>query len=557
MKKILSTLGTIILSLATAFSLNAQSISINQAIVQQPPYHVGDTLTMTYTVTNTSTNPRYFWLRYQYNNQALQFVPNSTVFSQGTSSQTYYTSWSNYQFTSNPNFSVGDLYNQYHTTPWNYVSNNSWNVGQLTVQRTDAAINGVIATQKYILLDQNNYNNIHKLDMSYGIDVNGSNITTINSNVLNLTIPSSNILGNSSAYKIMIAFPSGDTTITHLNAQLMNLNADGTTNWSVAPIAQTKFNAQGIATFTGLKVGQKFAAYVTPSFHLSYLDNIVTVSDAYKAFLGVSEVGLTGTSNYFTYPTLQKMIGNVSKSDTTFDNNDAYYLFSYVMGIDMSSNTNIPTSTANTMSFFSGKYKNWAAGLTMDHTFIIDSVAQVDTLAYAYGGDLNFSHSTDPSLIPGSVTGLSVKTPSVGTGTIAAFDVTQGFTPGGLASVSYNDTLSLSSTVVNGNVILTGTLTASNLAGLEVILQYDNSKLTLQNVNFDAGSTITNFSTINGNRLTFGSIDQIKTARIKPGVAYTLTFTTNTPLTDATGLFFTVLSDAVDGNGNKVNLIVE
>jgi len=178
-------------------------------------------------------------------------------------------------------------------------------------------------------------------------------------------------------------------------------------------------------------------------------------------------------------------------------------------------------------------------------------------LAYAYGGDLNFSHSTDPSLIPGSVTGLSVKTPSVGTGTIAAFDVTQGFTPGGLASVSYNDTLSLSSTVVNGNVILTGTLTASNLAGLEVILQYDNSKLTLQNVNFDAGSTITNFSTINGNRLTFGSIDQIKTARIKPGVAYTLTFTTNTPLTDATGLFFTVLSDAVDGNGNKVNLIVE
>jgi len=115
----------------------------------------------------------------------------------------------------------------------------------------------------------------------------------------------------------------------------------------------------------------------------------------------------------------------------------------------------------------------------------------------------------------------------------------------------------LSSTVVNGNVILTGTLTASNLAGLEVILQYDNSKLTLQNVNFDAGSTITNFSTINGNRLTFGSIDQIKTARIKPGVAYTLTFTTNTPLTDATGLFFTVLSDAVDGNGNKVNLIVE
>jgi len=57
--------------------------------------------------------------------------------------------------------------------------------------------------------------------------------------------------------------------------------------------------------------------------------------------------------------------------------------------------------------------------------------------------------------------------------------------------------------------------------------------------------------------LTFGSIDQIKTARIKVGVPYTLIFTPTVPLTDATGLFFTVLADAVDGSGNKVKLTVE
>jgi hypothetical protein len=543
MKKIVLFLGILLISLCS-FS---QNITINQAIVQQPPYHVGDTLTISYTVTNSGTTPRYFWLRYQYNNGALQYVPNSTVFSQGTSSQTYYTSWNNYQFSSYPTVGVGDLYGQYQHTPWNYAANNSWNIGQLTVQRTDAPISGLIASQKYILLDQKDYTYIHKLDLSNATDSAGRAIANIGSQVLDFTIPTSNVIGNTSSYKVAIAFPQGDTTITNLNAQIMGLKTDGTTDWNNPPIAQTKFNAQGIATFTTLKVGQKFAVYVTPSFGKPYLDNIVTVSNAYKAFLGVSEVGLTGTNNYFTYPTLQKIIGHVGIQDSTFDSNDAYYLFAYVMGIDVSSKARIPSSTATAMSFMSGKYNNWAAGSLSDHTFTINSINQIDTLAYAYGGDLNFSHSTDPSLIPGSVAGMSVN----------SADKISSFSVNTAAPTITDASLNLSSTITNGKVILTGTLTQAGLAGLQVILQYDSTKLSLSNVVFDAGNDITNFSTHNNGRLTFGSIDQIKTARIKVGVPYTLIFTPTVPLTDATGLFFTVLADAVDGSGNKVKLTVE
>jgi hypothetical protein len=544
MKKLLVILGILI-------SLTSQAqLIINQSIVQQPPYKVGDTLTFNYTVVAGTTTPRYFWLRYQYNNGALQYVPNSTTFSQGASSQTYFTSWNNYQFSSYPTIGVGDLYGQYQHTPWNYTANNSWNIGQLTVQRADAAINGVIASQKFILLDKSDYTYIHKLDLANAVDAAGAAIPNVGSQILDLTIPTSQVSGNTGAYKVAIAFPQGDTTIYHLNAQIMGLKTDGTTDWSHPPIAQTAFNAQGIATFTTLKVGQKFAVYVTPTFGNAYLDNIVTVSDAYKAFLGVSEVGLTGNSIYFTYPTLQKIIGNVSSNmsvDSTFDNNDAYYLFSYVMGIDMSSKAKIPSSTATTMNFISGKYSNWAAGLISDHTFTINSVNQTDTLAYAYGGDLNFSHSTDPSLIPGSVTGLSVNS----TDRISSFSTSTA------APAITKASLNLSSTISNGKVILTGGLTQDGLAGLQVILQYDSTKLTLTDVIFDAGSNITNFSTHKNGRLTFGSIDQLKTARIKTGTPYKLIFTPTTPLTDATGLFFTVLADAVDGSGNKVTLTVE
>ena len=116
---------------------------------------------------------------------------------------------------------------------------------------------------------------------------------------------------------------------------------------------------------------------------------------------------------------------------------------------------------------------------------------------------------------------------------------------------------SITSTIANGKVILTCGLTKANLAGLQIIMNYDSTALTLDNVTFNAGSTVTNFSTHNNGRLTFGSIDQQKTARIKVGTPYTLTFTPKVPLTNTAGLFFFVLADAVDGSGNKINLIVQ
>jgi hypothetical protein len=117
--------------------------------------------------------------------------------------------------------------------------------------------------------------------------------------------------------------------------------------------------------------------------------------------------------------------------------------------------------------------------------------------------------------------------------------------------------LSVTSTIEGGKVVLSTTLTKEGLAGLEVIMNYDQTKLTLDNIIFDSGSNVTNFSTNKDGRLTFGSIDQIKTARIKVGTPYKLIFTPKETLTNTAGLFYFVLSDAVDGSGNKINLIVE
>jgi len=545
MKKLLIFIG-LLLTTATSFA----QLTVDQSIIQTGPYKVGDTIQIKYTVAKGTTTPRYFWLRYQYNNKALLYV--GTTFSQGTASQTFYTSWSNYIFNANANYDVKDLYKQYAATPWSYVQNSDWNVAQLTIQRTDAAVDGVIATQKYVVLTKSDYSNIHKLDMAYGVDNTGVNITNVTTSQSTLSLGT--VTGGMAAFNVRIAYPSTDTTITNLKAILQPLNTDGTINYSAQSIGQASFNAQGIATFTQPKVGDKFGVIITPVAGRSYLNNIITVSDAYKAFLGVSSVGLDGTSKYFTYPTLERAIGHVTITDTTFTNNDSYYSFAYVMGIDVSQQTRIPSSIASQVGFIYGKKSVWASGILTDKTVTITSASQTEDFAYAYAGDLDYSNSTDPSTIPGAVAGQSVSSDMVIKSNAITTFGSIAYTPATLQNV----TMGLASSIdQSGKVVLNTNLSTDSLAGIEVILQYDNTKLTLDQVVFDSGNTMTNFSTNSGNRITFGSIDQVKTARIKKGTPYKLIFTPTTPLTNTAGLFFTVLADAVDGNGKKINLTVE
>ena len=548
--KILSIIGAFLLCATTTFG----QITVNQTISPTTGLKVGDTLTVKYTIVRGTTTPRYFWLRYSFNNKALAMVPNSTVFSQGSSTQTFYTGWNNYKFTPAANVADTQLYAQYAATPWGYAANNDWNVGQLTVQRTDASINGDLATQKYVLKDQNTYSDIHKLDLAYAINDSSANISPITRSSTNISL--SGVVGNTSQFKVKVLFPQG-YTITDHNVQLMRLKTDGsgTIDWSQQPIAQLPLDATGEALFTTqVKVGDSIGIFVSPASQKAWMNNVITVSDAYKAFLGHSQTDISGTANFFTYPNLEKKVGNITKNDNVFNESDSYYSFAYVMGQDVSTNAFIPTQTATSWRWQSGLLnQDWLDGNVKNKVTIDTPVKEVYAV-YAWGGDLNWSHSSDPAVIASRIS-AGQYTNSVNSIATMSTMSTQ--------AMSYKTEavetakLSVTSILENDKVVLTANLTKEGLAGLEVIMNYDESKLTLDNVIFDAGSTITNFSTHKDGRLTFGSIDQLKTARIKTGTPYKLIFTPKTTLTNTAGLFYFVLSDAVDAKGNKVDLIVE
>jgi hypothetical protein len=554
MKKLLTFIGVFLISISSFAQL-----SVNQTISPTTNLKVGDTLTVKYTVTRGTTTPRYFWLRYSFNNKALAMVPNSTVFSQGTSTQTFYTGWNNYKFTPAANVAETQLYTQYQTTPWGYATNNDWNVGQLTVQRTDASINGDIATQKFVLKDQNTYNDIHKLDLAYSINDTSGYISPITRSATNISLTS--VTGNTSQFKVKVLFPQG-YTITDHNVQLMKLKSDGSgdIDWSQQPVAQLPLDASGEALFTTqVKVGDSVGVFVGPAFQKTWMNNIVTVSDAYKAFLGHSQTDIGGTPNFFTYPNLEKKVGLITKNKTTFSESDSYYLFAHVMGINVDTPAMIPSSTSTSVRWYSGLLnQSWLDGVVKNKVLIDTPTKEVHAV-FAWGGDLNWSHSSDPAVIASRISS-GIYTNAVNKGDAL---VIKSMSSSANISMAYQTEavetakLSVTSTLENGKVVLTTTLTKEELAGLQVIMNYDDSKLTLDNVIFDAGSTMTNFSTKEDGRLTFGSIDQTKTSRIKTGTPYKLIFTPKVQLTNTAGLFFFVLSDAVDAKGNKIDLIVE
>ena len=554
MKNLLILVGIIALSLLS-LSTSAQ-LTVNQSIVTKSSYKVGDTIQIKYTVAKSTTTPRYFWLRYQYNNKALAYV--STTWSQGSSVQTYYTGWTGYSFTASTtnNRVATNLYEQYLVSPWGYVANADWNVGQLTVQRTDASIDGDIATQKYVIKDLGDYTNIHKLDLAYAVNDASANIATITTTTGKVSI--SSVTGNTSQFKVRVLFPTGYNIADH-GISLLTLNAAKTdVDWTKPTLAFKQLDASGEATFTTeVKVGDTIGLMVSPPTGKTWMNNIITVSDAYKAFLGIAQTDINGTKNFFKY-NRELLMANVSKDDGVgagiYNETDAYYLFSHVMGIDVSTKAYIPSSTATSLRYGSSLLnQGWLDG-TNKYITIVTSPTQVVDMVFAWNGDLDFSHSSSLTEIASRIAaGTYANSIKDNTSTIKSF---------GVQSMSYTPTieeatLSLVSKLENGKVTLSGNLTKEGLAGIEVILQYDNTKLSLENVSFDAGPSVTNFSTNAEGRLTFGSMDQTKTARIKTGTPYKLTFTAKETLTNTSGLFYTVLADAVDGKGNKINLIVE
>ena len=497
-------------------------IVIDQSVKEQPPYKVGDTITIEYRVNPGNLDVNYFWLRYHYHNNAIEMIPNSTVFSQGTSAQNSYYHWNNYNFSSNPTIGVGELLKQYMNSGWNYSVDTNWNVGQIAIQRTDASISGLIASQKYKIKDGKNFDDLHKLHLAYATTRNNVQVQSIGSTVLWLDLNSVSRLVSSVKFKV--SYPTG-YDITKHNVQVVETDENGVVNWANNPTISFvgALDSSGEVLTDKLLKGKKYLAMVTPN--ATPPADIITVTDAYKAFKAITNRGINNTDPYFA-TTLESSIANVTQ-DQSFDSQDAYYLFASIMGVDLKSVQGLMLPiTGMIPKFISGFTDTFS---TTQARALINPTGDNESynLSYAWGGDLDFSHSS-PMVVSSSV-----------------------------AAKTIESSTSISTSLKDGKVIVEIGFDNKELAGAEYKIGYDDSKLELENILFDTGNAVSNFSTHKNSIITFGSMDKQGTQKIKVGTPYKLIFKTKAPLTNTSGLIFTYFAEGVDSDANKVNLKIK
>ncbi len=523
MMRFIITLGIIMI---TSLNVALSQIAINHSIVESAPYTVGDTITIQYSMFNVASqdNLRSVWLRTQYSNKHLELIPSLTKFT-GNDWQTFQFQWVGYRFVPNPNISVTSLDEQYYSSSWNYILDNEWNVNQLNFQSPSNIGNTVWATQKFVVKDQLSYTDIHKLDIGDIRNSAGVAIRPLTTNTSKLSL--SDVVGASSSTTIKIHAPDSYPINKH-KVVIYDVN-NGVPNFqSIVSTLDVRTSADVFTT--SLQTGKSYYVEVLPVVNESFLDDVITVTDAYKGFLQISDRGLTLDKNYFTFP-LEYLVGDVT-GDNLFDKTDAYILFAYISGLDIPSNYTITSTSSTDTKFLSGKLAGFSNGV-FDNIINITEQNHVFDFAYAWGGDLDFSHSTPISKLTGSSSARE------------------------LTSNILTNNVTVSSTLANNKVIVNFKLDGSKLAGTQFKVKFDNSVLELEDISFDAGNTITNYNTVNNHIVKFGSIDTFGNSKLKTNTNYKLTFKANKQLNNSTGLVFIDFAEGVSERGEKIKLIIK
>lgn len=283
---------------------------------------------------------------------------------------------------------------------------------------------------------------------------------------------------------------------------------------------------------------------MTTTNTLSTLYNsIVTVSDVYLAFKELANGGLFGnqTGNEFVYG-IQYKNADVN-DDNMFDEADCFRLLQHLTGtknIVDTFNLNktlklIPTSTYNTIG--KSNWNTFPSYLGSTYNFDINTGKATDTLNISgtWKGDVNLSHSATP--------------PSNGITTNSTYSTFS----------TANDINASILTEVSDKIYAYITLDPlqQQVVGTQFQLNYDNSVLKFEGVEFKTKGAPMNYSTNRGNFINLGSLISDGSTTLDNTTEYKITFTSLTKLDNILGLISIGATDAVNKAGTQLKVRVK
>jgi hypothetical protein len=275
-------------------------------------------------------------------------------------------------------------------------------------------------------------------------------------------------------------------------------------------------------------------------------NSVVTVSDVYLAFKELSNGGLFGneTGNEFAYG-IQYMNADVD-GNGIFNEADTYRLLQHLTGVK--SLTEYSTLTYLMKLYGKSEYdaitkSNWNTQFNSTrslypfnlNTGTLNNTYNVDV---TWIGDVNLSHSATPVTTITSTS--SVRTMSVGT-----------------MSVSNEINASIV-TEVSDKIYAYITLDPlqQQVVGTQFQLNYDNSVLKFEGVEFKTKGSPMNYGTNKNNFINLGSLISDGNTTLDNTTEYKITFTSTTKLDNILGLISIGATDAVNKAGTQLKLKV-
>ena len=555
----------------------SQDLYLDHSYINPAGFTVGDTITVKFnTIDNQSGNlTQTLWqFDYQYNNKLLQKIDHTwkiTGANQNPNAQVTLNHWDGYKFNGSTSVNENDLTGQYNH--WlnpngvnTYPTNADWSVERITVQDASAlTFAETILEVRFVVKDNANTNydysavthlnwmraydnstsSTHSVHaMTQEIDLGSVSGTALNNVIFNLKTNAVDVEGiNPQDYWIEI------TKKADLDAYWDNQeNGDGSMQWP-QPVASGQFdNASKQFTTGDLLNDVEYMVHAHVINTPAWLDNVVTVTDAYKIFQFAAGSDINGGQISWEYY-VQDILGEVT-NDQKVDFDDSYEVLAHINGVTTSANI---TSVSNGAFNLSGNAAGFGVGTDVNGTMRASwtqivkpsSSATVFNIVHQLRGDVDFSHSFEP-VAAGSKAETNVNTSA---------KTTQGAI---LMNRAVEESpVEIFSRLENNQVILDFNIGAQELAGAQLIITFDDSKLSFDKATFDTGNTMTNFATQRGNRIYLGSLDVNGESSIKTGTPYKLSFTPKTSITNTIGLVSYQLIEGVKIDGTKVKFNIQ
>ncbi len=574
MKKILLLLVSVLCTLNVFGQTDAQLAYSSVNTVTK----VGDTLIVKLQyyegtdANNTAIEPTLYQFDFQYNNKLLNLI-SRTWQPSSTSAQKAINSWNGYKFTSDSEKNQNDYDGQYSSwlsSAASYSSNSDWSVERVTYQDVNALETGAeFIKYEFIIKDKfntnyTNYANILNANWANYKESDGTQVGVDGNSTL--TDLGSIEGGDAGSVTLNISTNIIDDNIgdgTDFTYKIYNKSDIGSGNQpneGASVVAEGTYDASGQAVVTGLENDVEYFVWNWVDNTKDYLDNVVTVSDLALVFAEAIGAGSTpnGSSTTFDYY-IQTFLANIFHDeafDGKIDFQDSYEILAYLQGVTSNNTTYITykdraVQTGGNESSFGTVDNNGSYFAGIDATFKPTDSNKSFNFVHALMGDVNFSHSWEPD-----TEGTAIPTSAQANASSARMSMAAGSKFSGTAEEA---NLDLTSELKDGLVEFTIGSEVEEMIGAQFNIVYDRTRLVLDNVIFDTGNTMTNFSNHieEDGKVNIGSFDQNFEATVKTGTPYKLVFVPIVELQNTSGLITFKVNEGVKADGTQIKFIME